>query len=159
MGYVIVRHRASGCRRYTAMYRDVREKLRSADTFTTEKQANGAWQKAEVAIAWGRIGDPRRGRQRFADCVRVEWFPNHVIELSTRQNWYDLGRDRRLGIENDTGKSVALHCGSRYPFAQVWVPRGQPFVALEPMAAPTNALVERTAPLVEPGDTFTATSG
>jgi hypothetical protein len=25
------------------------------------------------------------------------------------------------------------------------------------MAAPTNALVEGTAPLVEPGDTFTAT--
>jgi hypothetical protein len=25
------------------------------------------------------------------------------------------------------------------------------------MAAPTNALVDRTAPLVQPGDTFTAT--
>ena len=86
MGYVIVRHRASGCR-YTAMYRDVRGKLRSAGTFTTEKQANRAWQKAEVAIAAGRIGDPRRGRQRFADYVRVEWFPNHVIERSTRQNY------------------------------------------------------------------------
>jgi galactose mutarotase-like enzyme len=35
--------------------------------------------------------------------------------------------------------------------------RGQPFVALEPMAAPTNPRLERTAPLVEPGDTFTAT--
>jgi integrase len=69
------------------MYRDVRGKLRSAGTFTTEKQANRAWQKAEVAIASGRIGDPRRGRQRFADYVRVDWFPNHVIERSTRQNY------------------------------------------------------------------------
>jgi hypothetical protein len=69
------------------MYRDVRGKLRSAGTFTTEKQANRAWQKAEVAIASGRIGDPRRGRQRFADYVRGEWFPNHVIERSTRQNY------------------------------------------------------------------------
>jgi hypothetical protein len=30
-------------------------------------------------------------------------------------------------------------------------------VSLEPMAAPTNALVERMAPLVEPGDALTAT--
>jgi aldose 1-epimerase len=83
-----------------------------------------------------------------------EWAP---IGRRTFDDGYRLGRDRRLGIESDTGKSVALHCGSRYRFAQVWVPRGQPFVALEPMAAPTNALVERTAPLVEPGDTFTTT--
>jgi len=79
------------------------------------------------------------------------------IGRRTFDDGYHLGRDRRLAIESDTGQSVALHCGSQYPFAQVWVPRGQPFVALEPMAAPTNALVDRTAPLVQPGDTFTAT--
>ena len=43
-----------------------------------------------------------------------------------------------------------------YPFAQVWVPRGKSFVALEPMAAATNALVDRAAPLVRRGDSFTA---
>ena len=36
-----------------------------------------------------------------------------------------LGRDRRLAIENDAGQSVELRCGAGYPFAQVWVPRGQ----------------------------------
>jgi galactose mutarotase-like enzyme len=78
------------------------------------------------------------------------------IGRRTLDDGYRLGRDRRLAIESDIGRSVALRCGSRYPFAQVWVPPGQPFVALEPMAAPTNALVKCTAPLVEPGDTFTA---
>ena len=40
--------------------------------------------------------------------------------------------------------------------AQVWVPTGRPFAALEPMAAATNGLVDGTTPLVEPGEAFTA---
>ena len=44
-----------------------------------------------------------------------------------------------------------------YPYAQVWVPPGKPFAALEPMAAPTNALVTGNMHLVAPGDAFTAT--
>ena len=70
---------------------------------------------------------------------------------------YHLGRERRLGLVNDAGRSVELRCGNGYPFAQVWVPRGKPFVALEPMAAPTNALVEGSAPSVRPEESFTAT--
>ena len=35
------------------------------------------------------------------------------------------------------------------PMRQVWVPAGRPFVALEPMAAPTNSLVEGTAQLID----------
>jgi aldose 1-epimerase len=69
---------------------------------------------------------------------------------------YALGRDRWLGLSNEVG-GVALRCGSEYPFAQVWVPGGKPFAALEPMTAPTNALVDRTCPIVDPGDAFTAT--
>ena len=46
--------------------------------------------------------------------------------------------------------------GSGYPYAQVWVPKGRPYAALEPMAAPTDALVDGTAPLVEPGDRYRA---
>ena len=34
---------------------------------------------------------------------------------------------------------------------------GKPFAALEPMAAPTNALVTGNVHLVVPGDAFTAT--
>ena len=36
------------------------------------------------------------------------------------------------------------------------MPAGRTYAALEPMAAPTNALVAGTAPVVEPGDTYTA---
>jgi galactose mutarotase-like enzyme len=89
--------------------------------------------------------------------VATEARESAPIASRTFDDGYHLGRDRRLAIESDTGHSVELQCGSAYPFAQVWVPLGKPFVALEPMVAPTNALVDRTTPLVEPGDTFTAT--
>jgi aldose 1-epimerase len=80
-----------------------------------------------------------------------------LIEGRTFDDGYALGRDRHLAIEHDGGRSVELRCGVGYPFAQVWVPRGKPFAALEPMAAPTNALVDRKAPVVSPGNRLTAT--
>ena len=49
-----------------------------------------------------------------------------------------------------------MRAGAGYPYAQVWVPAGRPFAALEPMTARTNSLVDGTAPLVEPGDSYTA---
>jgi galactose mutarotase-like enzyme len=74
----------------------------------------------------------------------------------TFDDLYALGRDRRLSFSAPGGRGVELHCRSGYPYAQVWVPPGKGFAALEPMAAPTNALVEGTAPLVPPGEMFTA---
>jgi integrase len=75
------------------MYRDVRGRERSAGTFTTDRQANRAWQRAESAVAAGRVGDPRRGRQTVQAYVENEWFPNHVIEATTRENYrYILDR-------------------------------------------------------------------
>ncbi len=69
---------------------------------------------------------------------------------------YALGRDRRLAFTGDDGASVAVQGDARYPFAQVWAPVGKPFAALEPMTVATNALADGTAPLVAPGDAFTA---
>jgi len=77
------------------------------------------------------------------------------IGRRTFDDLYALGRRRRLALEAD-GAAVELRCGANYPFAQVWVPRGRPFAALEPMAAATNALEAGSAPLVAPGDSFTA---
>jgi galactose mutarotase-like enzyme len=74
----------------------------------------------------------------------------------TFDDLYLLGRERRLSIVDDTS-SITMRCGPGYPYAQVWVPAGRPFVALEPMSAPTNSLIEGTVTLVEPGDAFTAT--
>jgi len=78
---------------YTAMYRDLRGRKRSAGTFTSERQANRAWQRAEAALASGRIADPRRGRQTVRAYVEHEWFPNHVMEATTRESYrYILDR-------------------------------------------------------------------
>lgn len=64
--------------------------------------------------------------------------------------------DRRLSVHGDDGCSLELRCGAGYPYAQVWVPAGRDFLALEPMAAPTNALLTGAAPHVQSGDAFTA---
>jgi galactose mutarotase-like enzyme len=79
------------------------------------------------------------------------------IGRRTFDDLYLLGRERRLALVADDDASITLRCGLGYPYAQVWVPGGRPFAALEPMAAATNSLVAGTTPLVEPGDAFTAT--
>jgi len=68
---------------------------------------------------------------------------------------YALRDDRRLVVEDARG-SVAVAMGDGYPFAQVYSPADAAFACLEPMTAPTNALVTGAARLVEPGGTFTA---
>ncbi|MFD0636427.1 tyrosine-type recombinase/integrase [Catenulispora yoronensis] len=90
MGWVKRRESTKGTIRYIACYRDIRGKTRSAGTYSTETQAERAWQKAENDLAAGRIGDPKRGRQRFEVYVTGTWFPNHGMELSTRQNYHYL---------------------------------------------------------------------
>jgi aldose 1-epimerase len=79
-----------------------------------------------------------------------------VVGRRTFDDGYALGRDRRLAIESEDGHSLELRGRSNYPYAQVWVPAGESFVALEPMTAPTNALVAGDTTVVRPGDTFTA---
>jgi len=71
VGYVVRRTASGGKIRYTAMYRDVKGRLRSAGTFTTERLAARAWQRAEADLAAGRIGDPKRGRQTRCHCPRT----------------------------------------------------------------------------------------
>jgi len=56
----------------------------------------------------------------------------------------------------EAGTSITMRAGPGYPYAQVWVPAGRPFAALEPMTAATNSLVDGTATLVAPGDAFAA---
>jgi galactose mutarotase-like enzyme len=79
-----------------------------------------------------------------------------VIGRRTFDDLYALGRDRGFALTGEDGASIGVHGNPHYPYAQVWVPTGKPFAALEPMAAPTNALVTGSTHLVEPGDSFTA---
>ena len=87
MGWVTTRTIKNGSVRYSALYRDIRGHTRSAGTYSTEKQAEKAWQKAENNLAAGRIGDPKRGRQKLRAYVTETWLPNHAIECSTRQTY------------------------------------------------------------------------
>lgn len=67
------------------------------------------------------------------------------------------GAGRELAFVLEDGTGIAMIAGEGYPYAQVWVPEGFPYAALEPMTAPTDALVNGHTPVVEPGDRFTAT--
>ncbi|WP_218579624.1 N-terminal phage integrase SAM-like domain-containing protein [Phytohabitans houttuyneae] len=73
--------------RYTACYLDLRGVLRSAGTYSSEKEANKAWQAAEAKLAEGRAGDPARQRRRFRRYVEAEWLPHHVMEPTTRESY------------------------------------------------------------------------
>ena len=87
MGSTRERIGADGSVRYTALYRDLKGRQRSAGTFTTQRQADRAWQRAEAKVAQGHLGEPGRGRQTFRDYVEKTWLPNHEIEATTRQSY------------------------------------------------------------------------
>jgi integrase len=87
MGYSRVRKGKDGRARYTAYYWDIRGQERSAGTYSSRREADKAWQRAESKVAEGRAGDPRRGHQTFERYVREEWLPNHVMELRTRESY------------------------------------------------------------------------
>jgi aldose 1-epimerase len=56
------------------------------------------------------------------------------------------------------GRRIAVAFESGYPYAQVYAPGDDDVIALEPMTAPTNALVDAgpELPIVQPGESFTA---
>src|SRR5580692_4515679 len=92
VGYAKKRTGRNGGTRYTAVYLDLRGAERSAGTFASQKEADKAWQKAEVELRQGRVGDPSRGRQTFRKYVEDRWLPNHVLEPTTREKYtYYLG--------------------------------------------------------------------
>jgi len=75
----------------------------------------------------------------------------------TFDDGYRLGqRDRWLGLEGG-GRCLTIEFDDGYPYTQVYIPAGKPFVALEPMTAPTNALVSGDHVVVKPGDAYSAT--
>jgi galactose mutarotase-like enzyme len=95
------------------------------------------------------------GRGIPTGAARAEQREAAAIGGRTFDDLYELGRDRTLAL--DSGDcSISMHAGTGYACAQVWVPAGRPFAALEPMVGRTNALVDGTTPLVEPGDAYTA---
>ena len=93
MGSTRERPDKDGKTRYVALYRDLRGRQRSAGTFTSEKQADKAWQRAEALVESGRLGDLRRGRQTFRHYIETTWLPARQIEASTRERYtYMIGK-------------------------------------------------------------------
>ena len=102
MGFARERVGADGTVRYTAMYRDLKGRQRSAGTFSQRREADRAWQRAEARVAQGYLGDPGRGRQTFRDYVEKTWLPNHEIEASTRQSYtYAAAQAHPAGVRPD----------------------------------------------------------
>jgi aldose 1-epimerase len=77
------------------------------------------------------------------------------IGARTFDDLFELVGDRRLAIQHGT-RRLTVRFGDGYPFAQVYAPPGAGFACLEPMTAPTNALVAGDCPVVRPGGAFTA---
>ena len=77
------------------------------------------------------------------------------IGARTFDDGFALGADRRFAL---TAASVRLDVtfDGGYPFAQVWVPRGRSFACIEPMTAPTNALLTDAYALATPGAPYSA---
>jgi galactose mutarotase-like enzyme len=86
--------------------------------------------------------------------------PREEAAIGTRtfDDLYAVGDERELALVADDA-AVTLRLDDGYAFAQVWVPAGKPYAALEPMTSATNGLVDGSAPLVQPGDSRSARFG
>jgi hypothetical protein len=87
VAWLKARTKQDGAVQYTGMYRDIKNRERSAGTFASKREALRAAQRMEREVDAGRIADPTRGRQTLTRYVGTVWLPNHVIEDSTRERY------------------------------------------------------------------------
>ena len=85
MGWLIERSETTGRTTYTAAYRDVRGRQRSAGTFSSRRQAERAWQRAEAQQEMGRARELKQGRQSLRHYIETTWLPNHVVRWRRRR--------------------------------------------------------------------------
>jgi galactose mutarotase-like enzyme len=79
-----------------------------------------------------------------------------LLGRSFDDGYGSLGETGTLRLQGG-GRTLTVLLEEGYSHAQVYAPEGRRFVALEPMTAPTNALVSGTAlRLVQPGEEFVA---
>lgn len=67
-----------------------------------------------------------------------------------------LPSDDRVAVLTGGRRVVTLTLGPGYRALQVWMPAGEPFISLEPMVAPTGALVTGDHPVARPGAPYRA---
>jgi galactose mutarotase-like enzyme len=94
--------------------------------------------------------------------ARVERAGARPLRGAAFDDQYAFAADRTATLRGG-GRRLDLVLDAGYPFLQVYAPAGRPFCCLEPMTAPTNALVTGDHPTVRPGAaataSFTATVG
>jgi aldose 1-epimerase len=99
-----------------------------------------------VAVSLDESGIPT-GRQVEAPAE------GEPIGARTFDDLFALKDGRTLAVESG-GRRLSVLFGLGYSHAQVYAPPGADFVCLEPMTAPTNALVSGECPVVQPGESF-----
>lgn len=87
-----------------------------------------------------------------SDLEPVEFEP---IGDRTFDDLYALGEGATLELDDGTDRLVVTY-DRGYPFAQIYAPPGEEFIAIEPMTALTDALVTGQCPMVGPGESFSA---
>jgi integrase len=87
MGWIRKRADENGKHRYQACYRDAQGRVRTAGTHATKREAERAWLQIELLLSQGRLGAADLGKLTFTRYVNEVWFPNHVLEPSTREGY------------------------------------------------------------------------
>lgn len=111
-----------------------------------------AWTLGLPACAHARLD--RRG----IPTGRARPQPAAIATLGDRSfdDLFALGPDRVVSLSGG-GLAVTLTFDAGFPYAQVYAPVDAAFCCIEPMTAPTNALVTGDHPTVRPGAAFSAT--
>jgi aldose 1-epimerase len=86
--------------------------------------------------------------------ARVEPAGERVLRGEEFDDLYAYAGDRTAVLRGG-GRGLHLTLDEGYPFLQLFAPGGRPFCCLEPMTAPTNALVSGDHPTVRAGASFT----
>jgi galactose mutarotase-like enzyme len=110
-----------------------------------------AWELSLPAAAHAALdgrGIPT-GRARPVEASREPLAGRDLDDL------FALGPERVVVLENES-RRLTITYDDGYPYAQVFSPAGASFCAVEPMTAPTNALVSGDHPSVRPAETYSA---
>jgi integrase len=83
--YVRRRVLSDGRIRHLALYRDPTGRVRSAGTFTSDREARQAARRAESSVETGSWFDRTSGKTSFRDYVEQTWWPSRHLELTTKQ--------------------------------------------------------------------------
>ncbi len=82
---------------------------------------------------------------------------DRALDDSSFDDGFALDRDDASLVVSGAGYKITVSFLQGFPYAQVFAPKGRDFIALEPMTAPTNALVSgKGLRVLEPGEQLEA---